>query len=89
MRRSNRLKLFRGIHYITGYELEEFTELHELCRGSMQGFTLHGMFVEVVDTSLPPLKILIDKGLHRGGSDAEPAMSCHPADVLNVDALAL
>ena len=53
MRRSNRLKLFRGIHYITGYELEEFTELYELCRSSMQGFTLHGMFVEVVDTSLP------------------------------------
>jgi hypothetical protein len=53
MRRSNRLKLFRGIHYITDYDLEEFVELHELCRSSMQGFTLHGMFLEVVDTSLP------------------------------------
>lgn len=74
MRRSNRLKLFRGIHYITGYNVEESTELHELCRSSMQGFMVHGMVVEVVDTSVAPLKILIDKGpSQKGRSDVEPA----------------
>ena len=66
MRRSNRLKLSKGIHYITGYDLEGLTEFHELCRSLMQGFIVHGMIVEVVDTSVVPLKILIDKDLHGG-----------------------